>query len=67
MPNVLHQKRLYQKHLEQVLAWVYWKDIEIINMKSGQPKVELRGNAKNILMEMVPENKEYQYIYFYYR
>ncbi len=38
---------------------VYWKDIEIINMKSGQPKVELRGNAKNILMEMVPENKEY--------
>ena len=28
-------------------------------MKSGQPKVELRGNAKNILMEKVPENKEY--------
>ena len=38
---------------------MYWKDIEITNMKSGQPKVELRGNAKNILMEMVPENKEY--------
>ena len=38
---------------------MYWKDIEIINMKSGQPKVELRGNAKNILMEKVPENKEY--------
>ncbi len=38
---------------------VYWKDIEIINMKSGQPKVELRGNAKNILIDMVPENKEY--------
>ena len=37
---------------------VYWKDIEITNMKSGQPKVELRGNAKNILVEMV-ENKEY--------
>ena len=37
---------------------VYWKDIEIINMKSGQPKVELKGNAKNILMEMVPKNKE---------
>ena len=39
---------------------VYWKDIEIINMKSGQPKVELTGNAKNILMEMVPKNKEYK-------
>ena len=38
---------------------VYWKDIEIINMKSGRPKVELTGNAKSILMEMVPENKEY--------
>ena len=37
---------------------VYWKDIEIINMKSGHPKVELKGNAKNILMEMVPKNKE---------
>ena len=39
---------------------VYWKDIEIINMKSGQPKVELRGNAKSILMKMVPENKDYR-------
>ena len=38
---------------------VYWKDIEIINMKSGQPKVELRGNAKKILIAMVPKNKEY--------
>ena len=38
---------------------VYWKDIEIINMKSGKPKVELKGNAKNILMDMVPENKDY--------
>ena len=28
-------------------------------MKSGQPKVELRGNARSILMEMVPKNKEY--------
>ena len=38
---------------------VYWKDIEIINMKSGQPKVELKGNAKNILMDMIPQNKHY--------
>ena len=38
---------------------VYWKNIEIINMQSGQPKVVLSENAKNILMEMVPENKEY--------
>ena len=39
---------------------VYWKDIEIINMKSGQPKVELTGNAKNILMKMIPKNREYK-------
>ena len=38
---------------------VYWKDIEIINMKSGKPKVELKGNAKNILMDMIPQNKHY--------
>ena len=38
---------------------VYWKDIEIINMKSGKPKVELRGNAKDILIKMLPENKKY--------
>ena len=39
---------------------VYWKDIEITNMKSGKPKVELNGNAKKILMDMVPENKDYR-------
>ena len=38
---------------------VYWKDIEIKNMKSGKPKVELKGNAKNILMDMIPQNKHY--------
>ena len=38
---------------------VYWKDIEIINMKSGKPTVVLKGNARNVLIEMVPENKEY--------
>ena len=38
---------------------VYWKDIEIINMKSGKPKVELRGNAKDVLIKMLPENKKY--------
>ena len=38
---------------------VYWKDIEIINMKSGKPKVVLNGNAKKILIDMIPENKDY--------
>ena len=33
---------------------IVWK-IKIL----PKPKVELRGNAKNILMKMVPENKEY--------
>ena len=39
---------------------VYWKDIEIINMKSGKPKVELSGNAKEILKNMTPKNKDYR-------
>lgn len=39
---------------------VYWKDIEIINMKSGKPTVELKGNAKKILMDIIPENKDYR-------
>ncbi len=38
---------------------VYWRDIEIINLKSGKPKVILKGNAKNILIDMIPENKDY--------
>ena len=39
---------------------VYWKDIEIINLKSGKPKVILNGNAKKLLMDMIPENKGYR-------
>ena len=39
---------------------VYWKDIEIINMKSGKPKVQLKGNAKKVLLDMIPENKDYR-------
>ena len=38
---------------------VYWKDIEIINMKSGKPTVVLKGNAKKILIKMMPESKDY--------
>ena len=38
---------------------VYWKDIEIINMKSGKPTVILNGNAKKILIKMLPESKDY--------
>ena len=41
---------------------VYWKDIEIINMKSGRPKVELSGNAKKILTNMIPKNKGYRIV-----
>ena len=38
---------------------VYWKDIEIINMKSGKPEVVLKGNAKKVLIKMIPETKDY--------
>lgn len=38
---------------------VYWKDIEIINMKSGKPTVVLKGNAKRILIKIKPESKDY--------
>ena len=38
---------------------VYWKDIEIINMKSGKPTVVLKGNAKKILIKMMPDSKDY--------
>ena len=38
---------------------VYWKDIEIINMKSGKPTVVLKGNAKKILIKMKPASKDY--------
>jgi holo-[acyl-carrier protein] synthase len=37
---------------------VYWKHIEIINMKSGKPSVTLKGNAKKILNEMTPKSKK---------
>ena len=39
---------------------VYWKHIEIINMKSGKPRVILKGNAKKILDEMIPKSKKYK-------
>ena len=38
---------------------VYWKDIEIINMKSGKPEVVLKKNAKKVLIKMMPESKDY--------
>ncbi len=37
---------------------VYWKHIEIINMKTGQPRVVLKGNAKKALKKMTPINKK---------
>ena len=39
---------------------VYWKHIEIINMKSGKPTVQLFGNAKRILNKMMPIDKTYK-------
>ena len=38
---------------------VSWKDIEIINMKSGKPEVVLKKNAKKVLIKMMPESKDY--------
>ncbi len=37
---------------------VYWKHIEINNMKTGKPRVILSGNAKKILKKMTPINKK---------
>ena len=35
---------------------VAWKNIEIINLKSGKPTVNLNGNALKVLKNMIPEN-----------
>ncbi len=37
---------------------VYWKHIEINNMKSGKPRVILKGKAKIFLNKMTPKNKK---------
>ena len=35
---------------------VAWKNIEIINLKSVKPTVNLNGNALKVLKNMIPEN-----------
>jgi len=35
---------------------VAWKNIEVINLKSGKPTVNLNGKALKVLKNMIPEN-----------
>ena len=35
---------------------VYWKQIEVENLKSGKPTINLYGNAKKKLESILPKN-----------
>lgn len=34
---------------------IYWRDIEVMNLQSGQPTVRLHGQALNALRSLTPE------------
>ena len=34
---------------------IFWRDIEVVNLPSGQPTIRLRGNAKKALEYLTPE------------
>ena len=34
---------------------VYWRDIEVVNLPSGKPTIELTGGARKRLDELLPE------------
>ena len=38
---------------------VYWKQIEVENLKSGKPTINLYGNAKKKLESLLPKNMTY--------
>ena len=41
---------------------VYWKQIEVENLKSGKPTINLYGNAKKKLESLLPKNMTYNII-----
>tara|TARA_Y100000590_G_scaffold384154_1_gene455316 strand:+ start:270 stop:662 length:393 start_codon:yes stop_codon:yes gene_type:complete len=36
---------------------IFWRDIGVVNLKTGKPEIILFGNAKKILKQLVPKNK----------
>jgi len=38
---------------------VYWRDIEVVNEKSGKPILKLTGGAYKILEKLIPNNNAY--------
>jgi holo-[acyl-carrier protein] synthase len=38
---------------------VYWRDIEVINEKSGKPILKLTGGAQKRLEKLIPNNNDY--------
>tara|TARA_B100001057_G_scaffold79187_1_gene74360 strand:- start:581 stop:979 length:399 start_codon:yes stop_codon:yes gene_type:complete len=38
---------------------VYWRDIEVINEKSGKPILNLTGGAHKRLEKLIPNNNDY--------
>ncbi|MBN43969.1 MAG: holo-ACP synthase [Rhodobiaceae bacterium] len=38
---------------------VYWKDIEVVNEKSGKPILKLTGGAFKRLEKLIPDNNAY--------
>lgn len=37
---------------------VYWRDMGVVNLRSGRPTLQLTGNALQVLNAMVPEGHE---------
>jgi len=38
---------------------VYWKNIEVVNEKSGKPSLKLTGGAHKRLEKLIPNNNDY--------
>ena len=36
---------------------IFWKDIGVVNLKTGKPEIILLGNAKKVLKKLIPKNK----------
>ena len=38
---------------------IYWRDIEVVNLRSGQPTIRLHGNAMTALRHLTPEGYDF--------
>lgn len=34
---------------------IFWRDIEVVNLPSGKPTIQLHGNAQQLLAQLTPE------------